>query len=166
MSKPAPIIHTRVPADLQQVFIKANRGEVVDVPPRPLCRHWGENQAIKESKKIKKSTSFPDLMEADMAAPRSPLFNAQIPSRLSVSIECGDHYSDISSHCSTDDSTTYEHLEVLHGKSVIISRWDAEYSNRKNDNKLPPFRRHGSSSRWEFKTVEGGSGIPKMPIRH
>ena len=164
MSKRAPIIHTRVPVDLQQVFIKANRGEVVDVPPRSLCRQWEENRTKNDSNKIKKSTSFPDLMEAELESPRSPLLNAHYPARLSVSIECGDHYSDISSHCSTDDSPTFEHLEGLQEKSAIISRWDAEH--RKSDSKLPPFRRQGSSSRWEFKSVEGTSGIPKMPVRH
>lgn len=166
MTKPTPIIHTRVPADLQQVFIKANRGEVVDVPPQSICRHWGESRAKKESKKIKKSASFPDLMEAEMGGPpRNALSSASISSRLSLFIECADHYSDTSSQCSTDDSTAFEHLEVLQGKPAIFSRWDAEYTHRKSDSKLPPSRRQGSS-RWEFKTVEGGSGIPKMPIRH
>lgn len=166
MNKPTPIIHTRVPADLQQVFIKANRGEVVDIPPQSLCRYWGEHRTNKDSKKIKKSTSFPDLMELDINPPRSPLSNAHVPTRLSISTtEGGDHYSDISSHGSTDDSTTFEHLEVLQGKQAAFSRWDAEYSHNKNDNKLPTFRRQGSF-RWERTSVERGNGIPKMPIRH
>ncbi len=165
MNKLTPIIRTRVPADLQQVFIKANRGEVVDVPPKSLCRHWVKDRAHKESTKIKKSTSFHDLMETDYESNLSPLSTVLVPSRLSLYNECGDHYSDISSHCSTDDSTTYEHLEVLQRQPALFSRWDAEYSPKKRDKNLRPFRRQGSF-RWEIKTVEGESGTPKMPSRH
>lgn len=54
---PPPIIHTRIPASLQQVFIKSNRGQVVHVPPHSsdvsICRNWHDISSSKRRNRKK-----------------------------------------------------------------------------------------------------------------
>ncbi len=166
MSKISPIIHTRVPAALQQVFIKANRGEVVNVPPNSFCRRWDEGRAQTVATKTKKSASFPEfvIFNADIHGYHSSSPNDKSPIQMSLFFDIADH-PDVSSHGSVDDMTVYEHWETMQQKPASFCRWDAECSLEKRDTKLTPCSRLGSF-RWELKTAEGKSGFPKMPTRH
>jgi hypothetical protein len=76
---PPPIIHTRIPAALQQIFLAANRGESVDVPPDAsishLCRNWHEERVAHKSKVLPTCASF-DLTDDHSISSHNDSFGA------------------------------------------------------------------------------------------
>lgn len=122
MSKPAPIIQTRIPAELQQIFLKSNRGEDVHVPPSDanLCRLW-EPQARKEVRKKVASFGFlpvePDQDEAPNAPKRKGSYN-DLP-LLEISVNDSEAESQRSF---TDNDSVYSEDSFC---IPNLNRWDS-----------------------------------------
>lgn len=128
---PPPIIHTRIPSSLQQVFIKSNRGHIVDVPPHSadvsICRNWHDISSSK--RRARKSGASIQIREDKSARSARKITTFELPDGMADSatisdISSSDGYR--SDNDSSIDSVDMNFLKQVMKMEVSPScRWES-----------------------------------------
>lgn len=132
-SSPPPIIRTRVPVALQQVFLAANRGELVDVPPAAnishLCRNWHEDKSICKSKRSLVSLSFDNSDEASLSSEDSFGVCDDIQSYLSDGDSCSEtrYFKSVASNGRKMNNSSDKRRQAT--ATIISALSETEWSN-------------------------------------
>ncbi len=149
---PPPIIRTRIPSSLQQVFIKSNRGQVVNIPPCStdvsICRNWHDMASSRRrNRPCGVSIQICDEISIDESSSPQKMISFEVPDDMVDSTSI----SDISeSDCggSDDDDSSIDSVDMAFLEHVVkmkivpsTSRWqsgdDRDVSPRKQIARKP-----------------------------
>lgn len=171
-NKPPPIIHTRIPASLQQVFIKSNRGQVVDVPPHSadvsICRNWHEISSSK--RRYRKSSASFQICTGERSTDESirKVTSFELPDDTVDSTTVSD-ISDSDCGWSDDDDSSIDSVDLDFLEKVVrmeiapSSRWepgDRDVSLQKNQLVRKKSIPNIEKNRW----VDGVQNV--SPVKH
>ena len=150
--QPAPIIQTRIPLELQQIFLASNRGEVVDEPP-PRSTAFFSRLWRKRTKKEKKTTNIgfgpEEKQESDRKGLRRLFFGRSKTARFDT------------------DSPPTEMLEEESTERGVKKNHSMRAApNRFNSFPAPAVLKNPSPSRWGSPPRDQqNSSAPKRPSR-